>query len=163
MAATTVRVFLSWCHRDADAKTALLTRLLPALGLFTDLRVEWWEDSHLTCGEKFAPAILDRVAEADFGLLLVTTDYLVSPFIREHELSRFAGPGADRDALPVRLAPLPPFGSEIDLGGLSELTMFSLDGRAYTETTGPRRTRFGIELAASIRRRALNLNRYRAL
>ncbi|MGM1058675.1 TIR domain-containing protein [Saccharothrix sp. Mg75] len=163
MAVTTVRVFLSWCHRDAKAKAALLAELLPALELFTDLRVQWWEDSHLTCGEQFAPAIFDRMDEADFGLLLVSTDYLVSSFIRKHELPRFAGPDADRGALPVRLTPLPPFGSEVDFGGLAELQMFSLEGRAFTETTGPRRKRFGIDLAASIRRRALNLNGYRTL
>ncbi|MGH3673409.1 MAG: hypothetical protein ACRDSH_22750 [Pseudonocardiaceae bacterium] len=44
------RIFLSWCHQDRALKVALLRDLLPALGVFTDFDVEWWEDSHLTCG-----------------------------------------------------------------------------------------------------------------
>jgi hypothetical protein len=38
------RVFLSWCHQDAALKRALLADLLPALGIFTDFKIQWWED-----------------------------------------------------------------------------------------------------------------------
>ncbi|MGQ0773923.1 MAG: hypothetical protein ACT4NY_05820, partial [Pseudonocardiales bacterium] len=54
------RIFLSWCHQDKALKVALLRDLLPALGVFTDFDVEWWEDSHLTCGEELTPAIVER-------------------------------------------------------------------------------------------------------
>ena len=50
------RIFLSWCHLDKALKVALLRDLLPALGVFTDLDVEWWEDSHLT--RRFTPTRL---------------------------------------------------------------------------------------------------------
>jgi len=39
------RIFLSWCHRDRPLAAALLADLAPALGLFTDVDVEWWQDS----------------------------------------------------------------------------------------------------------------------
>lgn len=158
-----VRIFLSWCHRNARRKAALLEDLLPALSIFTDLTVHWWEDSHLTCGSEFQPSILDRVDEADFGLLLLSTHYFASPFIREHELPRFAGPTADRGSLPVALEPLPSFGTEYDLGGIERQLVFTQDGRSYACLTGHHRTTFANNLAASIRRRALNLDGYRSL
>jgi hypothetical protein len=160
MATQTVRIFLSWCHRDKPAVHALVHDLRPTLRLFTDLKVEWWQDSHLMCGEEFTPAIRDRIDEADFGLLLVSSHYLASTFIRDHELPRFSGPDADRGPLPVKLTPLPPFSSAYDFGGLDKLNMFSLDGKAYTETRANRRTDFTNHLAEAIRRRALGMNGY---
>ncbi|MGH3880357.1 MAG: hypothetical protein ACRDSK_25325 [Actinophytocola sp.] len=158
-----VRIFLSWCHRNADLKKALLADLLPVLGIFTDLEVEWWEDSHLTCGEEFLPGILDRLDEADFGLLLLSTHYFASEFIRQHELPRFAGPAADRGSLPVALAPLPEFRAEHDLGGVERQLVFTSGSRSFAELSGHRRTTFANDLAGSIRRRALAENGYRSL
>jgi hypothetical protein len=157
------RIFLSWCHQDKSLKEGLLRDLLPALGLFTDLEVEWWEDSHLACGEELTPGIVDRLDEADFGLLLLSTRYFGRRFIRTHELPRFAGPGADKGALPVALSPLPAFGPECDLGGIERQVVFTLEGRSFAELSGARRTTFANDLAASIRRRALSLIGYRTL
>lgn len=157
------RIFLSWCHQDRALKEALLCDLLPALGLFTDLTVHWWEDSHLLCGEELTPAIVDRLDEADFGLLLLSTRFFSRPFVRAHELPRFAGPAADKGALPVALSPLPGPGPEHDLGGVEQQLVFSREGRSYAELTGHRRIAFANALAAAIRRRVLGANGYRAL
>ncbi len=157
------RIFLSWCRQDKALKEALLRDLLPALGVFTDLDVQWWEDSHLTCGEKFAVDIVDRLDEADFGLLLLSTRFFGRRFIQQHELPRFAGPRADKGSLPVALRPLPASGPELDLGGIERQVVFTQDGKSFAELSGARRTRFANNLAAAIRRRALSLNGYRAL
>lgn len=160
---TEIHVFLSWCHRDTQLKEALLAHLLPALGIFTDLTVKWWEDSHLTCGEYLLPGIIDRLDEADFGLLLLSTPYFGSAFIRKHELPRFAGPGADKGSLPVALSALPEFDDHHDLGGVEEQIVFTAQGRTFADLPGPRRRRFANDLASSIRKRALGLNGYRPL
>jgi hypothetical protein len=157
------QVFLSWCHQDKAPKEALLRDLLPALGVFIDLDVEWWEDSHLTCGEELTASILGRLDEADFGLLLLSTRYFGRPFIRRHELPRFAGPHADKGSLPVALSPLPAFGPEHNLGGVERQLVFTRDAKSFAELSGARRTSFANDLAAAIRRRALSLNGYRAL
>jgi hypothetical protein len=157
------RIFLSWCHQDRVLKEALLRDLLPALGVFTDLDVQWWEDSHLTCGEELRAGIHDRLDEADFGLLLLSIRYFGRPFIREHELPRFAGPGADKGSLPVALSPLPAFGPECNLGGVERQLVFTRGAKSFAELSGALRTIFANELAAAIRRRALSLNGYRAL
>jgi len=119
------RIFLSWCHQDKALKVALLRDLLPALGVFTDLDVEWWEDSHLACGEELTSNIVDRLDETDFGLLLLSTRFFGRPFIRKHELPRFAGPRADKGSLPVALSPLPAFGAERNLGGVERQLVFT--------------------------------------
>lgn len=157
------RIFLSWCHQDKPLKQRLLNDLLPALGVFTDLDVEWWEDSHLTCGEELTAGIVDRLDEADFGLLLLSTRFFGRPFIRKHELPRFAGPHADKGSLPVALSPLPAVGPEHDLGGVEHQVVFTKEGRSFAELSGARRTSFANDLAAAIRRRALSSNGYRAL
>ncbi len=157
------RIFLSWCHQDKALKEALLRDLLPALGVFTDLGVEWWEDSHLSCGEELTAGIVGRLDEADFGLLLLSTRFFGRPFIRQHELPRFAGPGADKGSLPVALSPLPASGAELDLGGVERQLVFTRHGMSFAELPGARRTSFANDLAAAIRRRALGLNGYRAL
>jgi hypothetical protein len=158
-----IRVFLSWCHQDAALKKALLDDLLPALGLFTDLDVEWWEDSDITCGEELGSIIMDRLDDADFGLLLLSSRFFARPFIRHHELPRFVGPNATKKALPVALRPLPAFGPEHDLGGVERRLVFARGGRSFAEHIGAGRTLFANELAAAIRRSALALNGYRAL
>jgi len=157
------RIFLSWAHLDRKLKDRLLIDLLPALSLFQDVRIEWWEDSHLACGEDLTPAILDRVDEADYGLLLLSTRYFSRPFVQRDELPRFAGPGADKGSLPVVLSPLPGFGPEWNLHGVERQVVFTHDGRSFADLAGAKRIVFANQLAAAIRRRLLGLNGYRPL
>ncbi|HKR48594.1 MAG TPA: hypothetical protein VJT72_03250 [Pseudonocardiaceae bacterium] len=157
------RIFLSWTHQDRTLKEALLADLLPALGMLADVRIEWWEDSHLTCGEELTPGIVDRLDEADFGLLLLSNRYFGSGFIQRYELPRFAGPGADKGALPVALRPLPGFDENWNLGGIERQVVFTSAGRSFEKASGAQRRIFANELADAIRRRLLGLNGYRPL
>lgn len=161
---TTVRIFLSWCHGDRALVAPLLERLLPALAMLGDVAVRWWEDNRLTCGEELLPGIVDRLDEADYGLLLLSPRYFGRPFVREHELPRFAGPAADRGALPVLLAPLPGFGPGWNLRGVERQLVFTRDGRSFADQRREAdRIRFANDLAGAVRRRVLGGNRYRAL
>lgn len=158
-----VRIFLSWCHRDRRLKEAMLEDLLPALGILADLQVEWWDDSHLACGEEICDRIKDRIGEADFVMPLLSTQYYASRFIRDYEWPRFAGPQADTFSLPVLLRPLA-FGPENDLGGVERQLVFTWNGKSFAELQGAgRRTCFANDLASSIRRRALSLTGFRPL
>jgi len=157
------RIFLSWAHIDETLKDALLVELLPALGLLSDVRIEWWEDSHLTCGEELLPGIVNRLDEADYGLLLLSTRYFGRQFVLRHELPRFVGSTADKGALPVMLSPLPGFGPAWHLHGVERHVVFTLGGKSFEELPSRRRKVFANELAGAVRRRLLGLNGYRSL
>ena len=158
-----VKLFLSWAHADEHLKKAFLADLEPALGCFSDVRFAWWEDSHLVPGETLLPGIVDRLDECDFGLLLLSGRYFGRPFIRRHELPRFAGPSADKGALPVRLAPIMDRAANPDLGGVEDLVDFARAGKSFMELDGARRRQFAIDCAAAIRRRVLGNSGYRSL
>jgi len=162
-AAAPTRIFLSWAHGDLRLKESLLADLLPALGGFRDVSIEWWEDSHLCCGEDLASGIVDRLGEADFGLLLLSNGYFGSSFVQRYELPRFAGTGADKGSLPVMLSPLPGFGTGWSMGGIEHQVVFTSAQRSFAELSGARRAVFANELAAAIRRRLRGLNGYRRL
>jgi hypothetical protein len=157
------RIFLSWAHQDRRLKDALLTNLLPALGLLRDVYIEWWQDSHLTCGEDLTSGIVDRLDEADYGLLLLSTRYFGRSFILRHELPRFAGAVADKGSLPVVLRPLPDFGPDWNLHGIERQVVFTQHGKSFEELSTTRRMIFANDLAVAIQRRLLGLNSYRAL
>lgn len=157
------RIFLSWAHRDRKLKDALLAYLLPALGMLRDITIEWWDDSHLTCGEDLASGIIGRLDEADFGLLLLSNHYFGCGFIQRYELPRFAGACADKGSLPVVLSPLPEFGVRWRMGGIERQVVFTSAGRSFAEVSGAKRAIFANELAAAVRRRLLGLNGYRPL
>ena len=150
---TSSRIFLSWSNQDRKLKEALLADLLPALGLLRGVRIEWWEDSHLTCGEDLLPGIVGRLDEADYGLLLLSTRYLGSEFIRRHELPRFAGLEADKRSFPVALGPMPRSGQRWDLHGIERQSIFHERDKSFAELSGASRRVFAVNLADVIGRR----------
>lgn len=146
-------LFLSWCHRDAEAKEALLG-LLHLDGL-AGVRISWWEDSHLLLGEEWRRRILARVQGCDYGLLLLSPGFFSSSFIRTEELPRLLGPGVDK-VLPVMLKRVPMDGSR-ELHGVETRQIFlGPGGRCFVETRGAGRERFALELATKIRQRVLS-------
>ena len=158
----TASIFLRWCHKDQALKDALVAQLEDELAILDGLTISWWQDSHLTCGERFLPEILDRLDECDYGLLLLSSAYLRSAFIAKYELPRFVGPSADKGALPVALGLLPPLDGTRTYRGIEEHQIHRLDGRSCSQLRG-RRAEFAQTLATEIRRRVLGLGGYRTL
>jgi TIR domain len=146
-------LFLSWCHQDEAAKQALLDQL--HLDGLSGVRIAWWEDSHLRLGEDWRRQILSRLDACDYGLLLLSPGFFDSSFILGEELPRLLGPGVDK-VLPVMLKRVPMDGSR-DLHGVDSRQVFTgSTGRCFTETRGPSRERFALDLATAIRRRVLS-------
>jgi hypothetical protein len=75
--------------------------------------------------------------------------------------SRFAGPNADTASLPVALSPCRRSAKKTISAGSNGNSCSR--GTAFGELSGPRRTNFANDLAASIRRRALVVNGFRTL
>ncbi|MCM3924352.1 toll/interleukin-1 receptor domain-containing protein [Frankia sp. AiPs1] len=145
-------VFLSWCHGDAKAKESLLANL--HLDGLAGVQVDWWEDSHLEIGADWRGKILGQLATCDYGLLLLSPGFFASRFILDEELPRLLGPEVDK-VLPVMLKRVPIDGSW-DLHGVDSRQIFTSRGRCFTETRGPSRERFALELATEVRRRVLS-------
>lgn len=148
-------LFLSYCQRDTSEKRDLVDRLTPRLQLLKGVGLGWWEDSLLELGIRWQTEILDRLADSDYGVLLLSMDFYASRFITEHELPCFVGPGARRGALPVALKRVPLNGS-FELHGVDAHQIFTLDGKAFAELTRSyQKDRFATDLAEQIRRRVI--------
>lgn len=147
------RLFLSWCRKDAEAKEALLGLL--HLDSLLGVRISWWEDSNLLLGEDWRRRILTRLGDCDYGLLLLSPAFFSSRFILKTELPRLLGRGVDK-VLPVMVKRVPMDGSR-DLHGVNARQIFlGSGGRCFTETRGPGRERFALDLATKVRERVLS-------
>ncbi|WP_239335615.1 TIR domain-containing protein [Frankia sp. CiP3] len=145
-------LFVSWAHDDKAAKETLLAGL--ALDALSGVRLTRWEDSDLLLGADWNEEILTRLADCDYGLLLVSPKFLASSYIRGTELPRLLGPGRGK-AIPVMLKEVPLDGS-FDLRGLAERQIFTgADGRGFPKTKSRNQEQFLIGLASQIRRRVL--------
>ncbi|MGX7875113.1 toll/interleukin-1 receptor domain-containing protein [Mesorhizobium sp. ORM6] len=80
-----LKAFLSYSHRDAAIKAALIDHLAPLgrLGL-----VEAWHDGEIETGDKWADAIKDNLESADIIILLVSVDFINSRYCSQIELTR---------------------------------------------------------------------------
>jgi hypothetical protein len=150
-----VGLFLSWSHQDEALKEDLVRRLTPDLSILSGLRIGWWEDSHLLLGDDLRSAVVGELGNCDYGVLLLSPSYVASPFVTTYELPRFAGPAADKGALPVPLRPLPLDGSR-ELHGIEQTLIFRYRGKSFSELNGAGRDGFASELATQIRRRILH-------
>ena len=150
------RLFLSWCHRDKKAKKKLVKLLEPHLKTLRGVNVEWWEDSDIRIGENWRLTILANLEKCDYGVLLLSPEFLASKFILDEELPWFVGEHAAKGALPVGLEPVLLDGSR-ELAGVDRHQVFTDNqGRFFTETSGKARKRFAADLATAIHKRIMS-------
>ncbi len=94
------RVFISYCHQDEAWKDRLVKQLRV---LELEERLSLWEDRRIVAGDDWRGEIEEALATADAAVLLVTADFLTSPFIRDEEVPRLL---ARRSSEGVRVMPL---------------------------------------------------------
>lgn len=156
--------FVSYARADQVPTGRLLDLLAPRLAIARGLAFRHWIDDRIEVGERWTDAIDTALAGCDFGLMLLSPDFLASGFIRREELPHFiervATPGAAPGAapltrirtplVPVMLKPIPLDGSA-DLAGLDQLQVFR-DGnrRAFSETRGHTADSFADQLVAAM-------------
>ncbi|HVG09871.1 MAG TPA: toll/interleukin-1 receptor domain-containing protein [Thermoanaerobaculia bacterium] len=76
-------VFLSYSHQDEDWKDRVATAL-KALELQNELEV--WDDRRITAGDGWFAEIEQAINRAAVAVLLISSDFLASGFIRGTEV-----------------------------------------------------------------------------
>ncbi len=79
------KVFISYSHKDEPWKDRLVTHLavLEQEGL-----LDLWHDRRIAGGASWLDEIRNALEDAGVGVLLVSADFLTSPFTRREEVSR---------------------------------------------------------------------------
>ena len=83
---STVRLFVSYSHRDREYRDELLDRLK---GLEKDEDVEFWTDEKLEAGTLWDEQIQQRLRESDIALVLVSQSFLDSRYCTDIEMEAF--------------------------------------------------------------------------
>lgn len=130
-----VKIFISYAHEDAELKDDLLRRLSVRLKTSQHYRFDFWDDRQIELGKLWhEDGIQKAIAECDYGLLLVSWDFLTRDYILSDELPHFvsANPEVKRakSAIPVGLKKIT-FGSHLDLMGLDRTQIFLLNQKRF--------------------------------
>lgn len=143
------------CYARADRKlvATLRDRLDVRLAVNRHLDLGLWQDLQILPGRPWEAAILKAIAESDFGLLMVTPDFLSRVYIADVELpALFAQLGPRVIPVGVRRVDF-----ELnDLRGLDARQFFIYNQvatgqeRWYTELGGENREKFCDGLAARV-------------
>ena len=78
------RVFVSYSHLDEAWKD----RLVKQLSVLAEVGLDPWDDRRIAAGDDWLPEIEQAIAECDVALLLISANFLTSPFILGKEIPR---------------------------------------------------------------------------
>lgn len=80
------KIFISYSHKDKSWLEKVQTNL--KVLTFNDYEFDLWDDSKLAGGDKWKDEISKALETASIAILLVSTDFLASDFIRQIELPK---------------------------------------------------------------------------
>jgi WD40 repeat protein/uncharacterized protein YjbI with pentapeptide repeats len=131
-----VRYFVSYASRNRKLKNALYEALALRLRQSKEYTFLPWTDGDILPGDDWHASIQGAIDACHFGLLLVSYEFLDSPYIASHELLHFVAPDrpvAWKRAVPIGLKPVALDGS-VDLKGLHDRQIFrDEEGRFFSE------------------------------
>jgi NB-ARC domain/TIR domain len=136
-------VFISYSHHDRD----WLDRLLVFLKLFAGPNFKVWADRHIRVGEEWRRDITGVLAQSCVGVLLVSSDFLASDFIRNEELPPLLE-GAKAGA--ISLFPIPISASNYKATPLTHYQFAHPPNRPLDIMPRPRRNAALVEIAEKI-------------
>lgn len=77
------KIFVSYSHKDKDFLDRLVTMLRP---LSSDGTINLWTDLDIEVGDRWKSEIMEALDDSTIAILLVSPDFLASPFITRVEL-----------------------------------------------------------------------------
>lgn len=78
------KVFISYSHKDSDWKDRLVTQLKAT----QVTQIVSWDDTMIQPGDNWLAEIYRVIAQSSIAILLVSSDFLASDFIKKHEVPR---------------------------------------------------------------------------
>ena len=145
---TPTRYFLSYAHADVDDVKRFNEVFLPQLATSAQYKFERWMDTDLLPGEEWDRNIKAALKDCQFGVLLVSPNFLSREYITEVELTALL---AKPMVVPVALSPIL-FNGVMNLKGLAERQIYrDPQGRSFDQC-GRKHTRraFALDLHQKI-------------
>jgi WD40 repeat protein/AAA+ ATPase superfamily predicted ATPase len=131
-----INVFLSYAHDDQALKERFFDLIRKRLKTSKEYRFSFSSDNDLICGTHWHDELQERIDRCDFGLMLVSTSFLASAYIQDHEV-----PKLKQRCFPVFLKSVDMDGQ--DLRGLEKLQIFQFQqNKSFEEVRGANQTKF---------------------
>ena len=115
-----ITTFISYAHADASLAKKLMKALEPLFKTSTGWEFSNWSDHEILPGERWRDEIEQALAKANFGLLLLSPQFLASTFISKDELPHLL---AKHMVVPVGLRTIALDGT-MNLRGLEDRQIF---------------------------------------
>lgn len=150
-AISTLKLFISYSHKDEEFKDELLTMLA---GLQQQRVIDVWQDRRIEGGDEWSQAIQNAMDECDLAILLVSSHFIESRFIQDKELPYLLQRRQQQGLpmVPIIVRPCK-WESEPSLNGLQTLPRDNKAVITFSKTDGERE-RVWMEIATSIEERA---------
>jgi WD40 repeat protein/Cdc6-like AAA superfamily ATPase len=131
-----ISIFLSYAHDDQLLKERFFDLIRKRLKTSKEYFFSFSSDNDLLCGTQWHNELQNRIESCDFGLLLVSTSFLASAYIQDHEV-----PKLKPRCFPVFLKNIDMDGQ--DLRGLEQLQIYQHDqNKSFEEVRGANQTKF---------------------
>jgi len=78
------RIFISYSHTDKDWLKKVQTNL--KVLTFNDFEFDLWDDTRIESGDKWKTEIENALEKAGIAILIISTEFLISDFVRSNEL-----------------------------------------------------------------------------
>ncbi len=131
-----ISIFLSYAHDDQALKERFFDLVRKRLKTSKAYHFSFSSDNDLICGTLWHDELQNRIERCDFGLLLVSTSFLASAYIQDHEVPK----------LKPRCFPVFLKGVDLesqDLRGLEKLQIFQFqENRSFEEVRSANQTKF---------------------
>lgn len=140
-----IKFFISYARANDKLATSFRTKFETLTKLSKRYQYSLWSDKSILPGEKWEEEIQKALEECELGLLLTSSEFLASDYIKENELSKFVGKDA-KPVIPVMLLKVDI--ENLDLKGLEGNQFFMLsrpkfdEPKAYSQCNANQRLEF---------------------
>ena len=148
------KIFISYSHKDERWKNEIVKQLRV---LEVEQKLSVWDDRKITGGGDWYSEIEQEINTCDVALLLISADFLISDFIRGHEVPKLLD---RRRSEGLRLIPIIIWEcSWKSVSWLKDIEARPIDGKAISSLTKPKQVSALVDLAQELLQQSLQTGR----